>query len=342
MKSKKMKLKEIAQLLDMSPSTISIVLNNRPGVSDETREIVMQFLNANGYNIKKETSMDKDIHLLKYYVSGYFDERNDGFMTSIIDAISLEARKLGCNVNITSCHEGELQKVLEMIAAKPLDGMIFLGTHLPLVYENYFKGYSAPVILVDTYMSSCNLDSVVIDNGQCIYTALQHLYEIGHRTIGFVHSCFETFNSLERYDAFFRYMKRYNISVNPDHIFPVNPQFEESYNNTVSIMQKSGTMPKAIVADSDTIAIGMIGALKREGYSIPEDISVIGIGDSIFCRLTDPPLTTVQLPSDYIGHLAVRNLYDRIMSSEDPFSRTNIYGKLICRESTAPPGKSYM
>lgn len=337
MQSKRMKLKEIAQILDVSQSTVSIVLNDRPGVSDETRELVKQFLITNGYHIKKEVPRDKDIHLLKYYASGYFDGRNDGFMTSIIDAIALEARTLDCNVKITSCHEGEFQKVLEMIVAKPLDGMIILGTDLPLVYENYFKDYSSPVILVDTHMPFCNLDSVVIDNRQCIYEALQYLCGIGHRTIGFVYSCFGTFNFKERYDAFLCYMMSHNLSVSPAHIFPINPQFEGSYDNIVAIMQESGTIPMAIIADSDTIAIGMIKALKKEGYCVPEDISVMGIGDSIFCRITDPPLTTIQLPSDYLGRLAVRNLYERIMSHGIPISRTNIYGKLICRESTAPP-----
>lgn len=328
-------LKEIAQTLNLSPATVSLVLHNRPGVSSETRDKVIRQLRTNGYQENQAAPANKSVHLLKYSVSGYYTGKNDGFVNSIFDAITLEARALNCDIAINSCHEGEFQKVLEPIIDDPLDGMILMGTDLPLVYGSYLRDYKSPVILVDTYVPSCCRDSVVVNNEQCISAALDNLCSNGHTKIGFVYSCFKTYNFVERLESFASGMRRRNLEMNQDYTYPVNPLMERTYDNIVSVMKAAGSMPSALIADNDAIAVGMLNALKNAGFRVPDDISIISIGDTLFCRMTSPPLSVVQVPADYIGKTAMRNLYDRILAPNTPIRLTCISGELISRESVA-------
>lgn len=333
-------LKEIAKSLEVSPATISLVLHNRPGVSDETRFRIVEQLKEHGYIEDKAEAQPRSIHLLKYSVLGYHTGKNDTYTNTILDAITLEARKKNYEISITSCHEGEFQKVLEMIMALPLDGMILLGTDLPLVYENYLVNYRKPVVIVDTYMPGCGRDCVVIDNRQCIRTALEHLAVNGHRKIGFVYSGFRTFNYMDRHTCFLQEMRQLDLEVHPDYIFPVNPLMERTYKDIIYVMEQSGGLPTAIVADNDTIAVGMFSALKNNGYRIPADVSIVGIGDTVYCRLSAPGITVVQIQADYIGRSAILMMDNRISSPGSPVSKISISGELAARGSVLARGQS--
>ena len=286
-----------------------------------------------GYFEDKAEAKSGNIHLLKYSAIGYHTGKNDSYTNAIVDAIVQEAVEEGYNISISSCHEGEFKKTLTMIASDPLDGMILLGTDLPLVYENYLDDYNKPVVLVDTYMPGCNKDSVVIDNQQCMQLALRHLKEKGHRKIGFVCSGFKTFNYTDRYDSFITEMRRLGLPVNKNYIFPVNPLMDSAYDNIVSILEMSDDFPTAILTDNDTEAVGMLNAFKQK-YNVPEKISIIGMGDTFYCRLSSPRISVIQIPADSIGRKAVMLLRERTENPTSSFVyKLSIGGELVPRNS---------
>ena len=328
-------LKEIAVLLDVSPSTISLVRHNRPGVSLDTREKVSQMLALHGYLEQQLEVSPKDIQLLKYSSTGYLTEKNDQISAGIIDGICEEAAQLDLNVMMSTCHEGEFKKILDMLFSNPVSGLIVVGSELPLIYEDYFQACRIPVVLVDTHMPFCEVDNVVLDNRKGVYTILQHLYQLGHRRIGYIYSSFKTANSMERLQAFYDALEHLGLTVDPHAVFPVNPSFERVYDTSISIMQTHDSMPTAIVADSDTIALGCMNALARAGYGVPDDISVAGFGGSPFCNITAPSLTSLHTPSKYMGQYAVQLLFSRIQAPQSPIRRMKISGDLVCRGSTA-------
>lgn len=325
-------LKEIAKALEVSPATVSLVLHNRPGVSDETRQRITEQLKEYGYfELKSEPRMG-NIHLFKYSALGYHTGKNDSYTNAIVDAIVQEAGEEGYNITISSCREGEFKKTLEMMIADPLDGMILLGTDLPLVYEAYLDKYEKPVVLVDTYMHGCKRDSIVINNQQCMHMALKHLKDKGHKKIGFVYSCFKTFNYTDRYASFVMEMERLQIPVNSDYFFPANPLMEGTYDNIVSILEMSGNFPTAIVTDNDTSAVGMLNAFKRK-YEVPEKISIVGMGDTFYCRLSSPSITVVQIHAYDIDRKAVKMLHERANNLSAPICKVSIGGELVPRNS---------
>lgn len=328
-------LKEIAQILNVSPSTVSLVLHDKPGVSDITRERVVQLLKTHGYVDDKKMSDDnKVIRLFKYSTKSYFAEKNGGLSDVLIDSIGLEARNLGFSIVITVCHEGEFIKYLDMIESEQQDGMILLGTDLPLVYRDYFQNRLVPMVIVDSHMPLCNIDSVMIDNYGCIYQALDYLYHKGHRNIGYVHSCLETANFWERHKAFYSIMNEMGLTVSSDNIYTVIPSMNGSYKNFSMYIRNGRPFPSALLSDNDTIAIGCIKALRNSGYRIPEDISVIGFDNNPFGQMSDPSLTTIGIPADFMGKTAVRMLNRRINTPDSPVCSIIISGDLIVRGST--------
>ena len=335
--SETLSLKEIARVLDVSASTVSLVLHGRPGVGSDTRERVSQLLKAHGYLNRPITSKSNGIYLFRYSTIGHGTDKNDGFTTAIIDAIGREARDNDLSVSITTCHEGEFLKDLMMLEDNPLDGIILLGTELPLVYENYFTELSTPIVIIDSQTPYCPIDSVTINNDYCVYLALEHLYTLGHRRIGLIHSCIETANSYERLRAFSAGMDKLELFSDPECFFSVGPSVNDCTKDLGTYISLGRQLPTAFIAENDMLAIGCMKALRECGYKIPKDISVIGFDDIPFSSMLSPTLTTIRVPADYISKCAINLLVSRIKDPSTPLCRISVCGDLIQRGSTAPP-----
>lgn len=333
-------LKEIARILNVSTSTVSLVLHGRPGISDATRERVSQVLKAHGYLDRPAAQKNNGMHLFCYSTVGYGSDKNDGFVTSIIGAIGREARKKDLSISITTCHEGEFLKDLMMLGQNPMGGIIILGTELPLIYENYFTEQTAPIVIVDSKMPYCPIDSVSLNNEYCVFLALEHLYSLGHRRIGLIHSCLETSNSHERYKGYFTGMEKLGLSVDPSYIYTVGPSMNDCTKDIGTYIYLGRPMPTAFFAEGDALAIGCMKAVREHGYRIPDDISIVGFDDILFSRMIDPMLTTIRVPAEYIGKCAINLLFHRIKDQSAPLTRLLVCGELIQRGSTGPVSAS--
>jgi len=333
-------LKDIAKAIGISPSTVSLVLHDKPGVSSGTRKKVLQLLRTNGHLDKSiDTPEKKNILLFKYTTIGYFPEKNDGFTTVIIDSIEREARNFGFNILVHTCHEGELNKILDMLKSDSLSGIIMLGTEI--LYnsfgDNFFQKEGIPIVLVDSYAAINDVDSINIDNRYCMYKSLNHLYELGHRKIGYLHSNIATSNFEERAEAFASYSITRGQIFETTKIIPVIPSMKGAYEKINTLIKNEGVLPTAFITDSDTIAFGAMKAFKENGLKIPHDISIIGFDDNAFCKISDPPLTTVRIPADHIGRSAIKLLSERIEDSSFPKMKILVNGELILRETTSSP-----
>lgn len=332
-----MTLKEIALALNVSPSTVSMVLNQKDGVSAETRNKVLEMLKKNGYSVsasRKSTVKGGSIRFLKYTKHSLLVEGNAGFVASIIDSAEREARRKGYNFVITSFGEDMIQEVFDMLRKDPLDGIIVLGTELEPKYYHYMDNMDVPLVVVDNHLGFYSVDSVVMNNDDIVYMAIEHLVQLGHKNIGYLHSNVETENFQERYYAYMKSIKQFGLEYNPKYVYSVGVTMKDSYESVNNLLDNNVEFPSAVFADNDTIAIGAMKALKNKGYNIPDDISIIGFDDIPFCVMADPPLTTMRVPTEDIGVWSVRRLHYRITHPDAPIAKLQFGGKLICREST--------
>lgn len=332
-----MTIKELARIANVSPATISLVINNKKGVSEETRKRVKELLKEYNYVVPVKSNVPhKNIRFLKYKQHGYIVDGNEGFISAIIDTIETECRNCGYNLSITTA-EGDFEEALETIYGDTSDGLIILGTEIDEKYYHLLDKIKIPFVVVDNMMFFEHCDSVVMNNRETVYYALKHLHDLGHKEVAYFRSSVNISNFDERQDAFFHYCNQLGLKFSDEHIYTVHPTLMGSYESMKQIIRDDCALPTAGFADNDTMAIGVIKALKEYGYQIPKDISIIGFDDIPYCTMVNPPLTTMRIARGKIGTLSVQRLCQRMQDFDDNDVKIQVGAELIVRGSTAPP-----
>lgn len=331
-----MKLKEIARRAGVSTATVSLVLNNKRGVGDETRERISQLLYDNGYKINYQTdgAEQKNIRFLKYSTHSHLVDGNPGFVNAIIDSVEKQCRKLGYNLVMTVFGKNNINEIFEFVRANPLDGIILLATEIEREDIAYLRSISAPIVVVDNYFELENVSCVDMDNFESTYVAVKHIADLGHRRIGYLYNSLPSANCQARREAYETALGLLSLPFDPSIVYLVHPTMPEAYKSVLALLQKGVRFPSALLATNDSIAIGSMKAFKEFGLRVPEDISIIGFDDISYSAIAEPSLTTMNVNCRDIGYWAVRLLCDRIDRPKSSVVKMQIGATLVCRQST--------
>jgi len=337
-----MTIREIANLAGVSPAAVSLVINNKKGISEETRRRVMTVIEENNYIVpgqKRSANKPKRFRVcvIKFRTHGIALEENQGFIASIIDQIESECRHYGYDLAMVNCEVATAEETLREVMNTPPDGIILMGTELQ---ENDYKLLdllTVPLVVLDNSMSDLHLDSVVMDNESISAEAVRYLFDLGYRDIGYIRFSVPVRNCEERYQGYLREMKRLGLTVpQPTSLMPT---LNGSYKDMKRLLEEGLYVPHgACVADNDTVAIGVMKAIREAGYRIPEDLSIIGVDDIPFSAMTMPALTTMRISRSAMGTLAVDTLRKRIKSPNWPSMHMRLAARLVVRGSTKPAG----
>lgn len=334
--SRGIKSKDLAQMLGVSPSTISMVLNNKPGISDATRKLVLDKiaeLNSQTSEIFNVIPSSSFIYFIIYKKHGKV-VGDTPFFSQLIEGIESTVKASGSNLQIAYYNEGsDLSLSLPLLYTKDCKGIILLATEMSFTDVQVFAHLNIPIVLLDSYFDELALDTIVINNSQAARSAARFLIGNGHKKIGYLHSAFHINNFSERKDGFYRELRRKNIEIRPDLEYKLIPTADGAYADMKEILEAHKEMPTAFFADNDIIALSAIRALKEFGYRIPDDISVIGIDDMPMCELMDPPLTTMQVPKHEMGIMAVKRLLDVIQDHGREIVTLQLRTSLVQRSS---------
>ena len=331
-----MTIREIAAIAGVSPATVSLVLNDKKGVSAQIRDRVKKVLEENNYSPQqKKKSAKFSIRFIKFSAHGMAVEENQGFIGSIIDKIESECRCHSYNFVMSGCDNSTLKETLQMAASNPLDGVILLGTEFDSANFQMIRDIKAPVVVLDNSMQYENIDSVVMANAGVAASAVNYLYGLGHRKIGYFQTSVSISNFAERYSGYLDALSK--LGLTPPEPVLLTPTLKGAYADMKKHLDSGAYVPEgAVFADNDTIAIGAAKALQESGYSIPDDISIIGVDDIPFSSMTVPPLTTIRISRSMMGLQTVKLLRERIKHPDWPFVHLLISGELVERGSTAP------
>lgn len=331
---KKLNIREIAQLSGVSPSTVSLVLNKKPGVGPKKREAITNILEANNYTLAVSKNAAKTILFLKYRENGMLVEENQGFIASIFDSIEQHCRAYNYTISMQII-DSSLEETLSNIDYSHYFGIIVLGTELQQSSYHLLQRIQCPFVVIDNFMKRYQYNTVGINNEENVQIALNHCQEFGHKEIAYFSSSIWTCNFEERAAAFEKNVEQYSLKYNPKtDLFKLTPTLIGAYESMKRYLQeRESPLPSCAFADNDTIAIGAIKALQEYGYKIPEDISIIGIDDIPFSAINSPSLTTIKVPKEIIGSLAVDQLRKLAKNSHYSLSKTLLSGSLIQRES---------
>jgi LacI family transcriptional regulator len=337
---------DVAELAGVSISTVSLVLNEKPGISLEVREAVRRAVEELGYQgrerrAEKNVAPPKNITIV-HYASPESSYRFEGSGLFVDYVTSIQGNFQGQNVNwklISDFQENGQDNLSSRLLNGSLsdDGFILMGIQSPdSPFLQQIIASNKPVVILSRDWPDLPVSVVTQDYRQQATIALSHLIELGHRKIGFLARNFDQgFDWFEtRLECYRSVLSKNGIAVD-DSLITIDVNGAEA---ATALMARRPDVT-AIFAVHDENAVAAIRGLQDAGYRIPEDVSVIGQDDS--AQLPDgyPGLTTVTFSHDKAGSLAVETLMHQLKDEMILRSKTFIHSFLLERESCAAPQK---
>ena len=341
-------VKDIARTAKVSAATVSLVLNSKGGISEETRARVLAAASALSYTprLSKGTKNIKPtragtLRFLKIAKHGHTVNRDHNiFISDYIDGMSLQASEYGYKLEVVSHEDQPVEDVVASLAGTALSGLVILGTELTETDILLFQQIGIPLVVIDTFHDLLECNFVNMNNGDAVYKMLSHLAERGFRHIGFIASNVQTANFRLRRDAFADGMKRLGLSFSQRDIVTVDSTYEGAYQDMLAKLKGGHLVPECYVCTNDIITYGCIKAFREFDIRIPDDLSLIGFDNLPMSATMDPPLTTVDVSKRKIGNLAITVLDEQIRAPEgQPAVKILVCANLVVRDSVASRAK---
>lgn len=337
MKKKSVTLKELAQKLDLSISTISRALNDHQDISESTKERVKKQAKELNYypNLLAKGFRSHRTHIIGVIVP----KISHYFTSTIIEGILEEAEQLGYRV-IVSESKNDYEKQTEMLNTMiqfGVDGIVMSLTRKTKDIQEILETLEkTPLVLFDKVSDKIPCTQVVINDRQAAYNAVEHLINIGKKRIAIFKESENSFNSEKRFEGYLKALKDHNMPIDEKLILSTEDISMHQGKRLTNIILSLKNPPDAIFAVTDTCAIGVIKTLNKYKIKIPEEIAVVGFSNSFSSTIIEPKLTTIDQPGSKIGQTAVKYLIQEIESDSDSFINKTIEIKtnLIVRDST--------
>jgi LacI family transcriptional regulator len=337
----KVTIADVARESGVSPATVSLVLRDKPGVSEETRQRVLEKAGLLGYlfqpsNQAAQRSAINSIGLLVKVRPNDLAATNS-FYASVLAGIEEFCRRRQIYLVYANLPVDEHNVAIEtprLVTEQDVDGLLLVGMQLDATAMEFWQRQSTPLVLVDAYAEGDPYDAVVTDNRAGAVEATNHLIHQGHREIVLVGSEPDAYPSiLERRTGYIQAMKSAGLQPR----FVDSPLWGETAAPLALEYLRKHPQVTAVLTANDAVAIVLMQAMQRAGYSIPGDLSVVGFDNIASARLVTPPLTTMRVDKMGMGRIAAQMLANRIEYPESGRVRTLIRPHLIERESTSPP-----
>ena len=326
--------KELAAKIHLSPATVSMVFNNRSGVSEATKRLVLEAAKKYDYVPSKSSALGKWTIQLVVYQKHAMVVSDTPFLLQVIEGVIQECSEKNGMVNISYLTgSSDVQQQIKNISSMSGEGMILLATEMNRGDFGILREVGIPVIVLDCYYDDLDYDCVVINNSQGAYCATDYLVRMGHRRIGYLHSSVSISNFAERAAGYQKALEAHGIPVNPKYVHCLSSMSAQGYQDMVRILEGKPELADAYFADNDIIAAAAMKAFQEYGYRVPEDISIVGFDDMPLCDIMNPPLSTMRVDKRQLGRWAVECLLSRMNGTKHGKLKIALQTSLICRES---------
>ncbi len=319
---------DVADKLKLNKSTVSKALNNSPDINLETASKIRAVAKEMGY-IKRPRKCDKE-----KTIGIITSEIDDAFYSQIANGVisSAETNGYTCCL-LTSNFDANLEeKAVRFLVEKNVSGVLLVfGRPLlfPLLVDK-IKERNIPIVSISGGNLDCETDNIWV-NDSGVDDAIEHFYSLGHRHIAFIGDRF----GIGGLDKYKKAMQARDLTVKESLTVLLNERsFDCGYNGAKRLIQ-SGERFTAIFAQYDDVALGAMRALKEEGLSIPEDVSIIGADDARYCPYLTPALTSINSNTDSLCSVAFKLLKNKIEGQDKTVQTIFIRPELVVRESTA-------
>jgi LacI family transcriptional regulator len=320
-------IKDVAQRAKVSVTAASYALNGTGSLKAATRKRVLAAAEELNYH---PNAFARHLKKRKTLTLGVFITRFGGsFYEDILEGIHEAALKT--DYELIVCPESRsLRKILtqrQVDGAIVFDSKVESGTLTRLASKHF------PIVVLDRSLDVDYLFPVLLDNQQGTRQAFRHLYEQGARKLAYVAGAADSFDNLERMQAFMDEAGQHQVAVRG-----YSGNFTEaSGGEAARQILAEGDRPDAVFCANDQMAIGFIKAMQAQGVRAPEDIAVVGFDDILIAQYMRPSLSTVGAPRGLWGARAATQLI-AFLDEGRPFESGRIPTQLIQRQSSTRTG----
>jgi LacI family transcriptional regulator len=325
---------DVAEIAQVSKMSVSRVINGQPGVSEKTRQRILQVIEQTGYvpnfgpNVRPVGS--KLVALLAPGIT-------TTYMGEILEGITQAAERL--NYGLMLYTQGTVSNIqrtsyyLSILSSSQVDGVLLIVPHDYEIIVSDLKQHDLPYVIVDHHSNAEDEPSVIATNRKGVLDAMRHLLALGHRRIGFITGRMDIACSHDRLQGYRDGLAEIGLPFDPELVREGDFTQPVGFHQAQSLLQVADP-PTAIVASNDVMAFGVMDAAKAAGLHIGRELSIVGFDDIYMASQTYPPLTTVRQPLAAMGETALDMLVSLFQGRTVLSPRRELPTELIIREST--------
>ena len=330
-------INDIARIAKVSPSAVSIVLNNKPGVSEATRKHVKDIIESMNYtpNLNsRKLILNKSFNIFIVVDNAYagFDNM---FYNSAVMGILDRCKMDGYNVVLADVTaDYRCSGLKRAIDQRNIDGAVFLQDIRDETAEE-LRQYGLPLVILDSHKRPETVPFVTCDYTGASRKAVEYLIQTGHKDIAFIGMRDIPEFCTASQNGYVSALKQAGFSCKPDRIISASPE-RNSVDAAIAHLFASSKHPDALFCATDLIGIYALQSLASAGIHVPEEISVCAMDNIMSSQFCSPTLTTIDIEKKKMGGIAVELLMDMINHGgipSMPSSVTIAAGSLIQRES---------
>jgi DNA-binding LacI/PurR family transcriptional regulator len=329
------RLAEVAKKVGVSEATVSRVLNEKPGVSDATRQAVLTALDVLGYERPSKLRGER-----ARLVGLFLPELTNPIFPAFGELVGAGLAQHGytpvlCTQTVGGISEADY---VELLLDQHVSGVVFVGgqyTQEDAPHDHYQRllDLGLPTVLVNAPIAGLHFPTVSTDDAVAIEQAWSHLVQLGHRRIGLVLGPVDHIPSRRKLAAARRTAAQSGLSLDDEQVVHSHYSLEAGQAATARLLASGVT---AVLCASDPLALGAVRAVRRAGKNVPADVSIVGFDDSALMNSTDPPLTTVRQPIEPMGRMVIELLVSQLNGTAAPADEYLFEPELVVRGSTGP------
>jgi DNA-binding LacI/PurR family transcriptional regulator len=331
------RLADVARKVGVSEATVSRVLNEKPGVSDATREKILTALDVLGYERPSKLRGER-----ARLVGLVLPELQNPIFPAFAEVVGSALAERGYTpVLCTQTAAVTEADYVELLLQQQVSGVVFAGglyTQADAPHDHYRRltARKLPTVLVNAPIAGLGFATVSCDDATAAEQAVGHLLSLGHTRIGLLLGPADHVPSRRKLAAALATAEAAGVPIPAERIAHSLYSLEAAQASAGRLIRAGVT---GIVCASDPMALGAIRAVRRAGRTVPGDVSVVGFDDSALMSCIDPPLTTVRQPIDAMGRLVIELLVSQIGGSAVAHEEMLFEPELVVRSSTGPaPG----
>lgn len=331
-------LKQIAKELQVSVSTVSKALNDSPEISEQTKIKVKEYAKLKNYkpNIIGVNLKNRKTKTIGVIIPNILNS----FFAKVFSGIEKIADEKGYNVIMCISNESLDKEIhaLEMLSNGTIDGFILSVSEeaqklKKFDHFNEIVNGGTPIVMFDRIADEVQCDKVIVDDFDSAFNATQHLINLGCKNIALFSSIGNLNLGKLRAQGYFAALEKNAIAINENLIILADAT--DDFDMQVQQLFEKNKVDGIFALDEHTSVAALKIGLKQ-GYKIPEELSVIGFADGVWSRRLTPSLSTVSQHGPEIGEATAKVLIQQLESKEEEYtcSTTVVKTELRQREST--------